>query len=231
MAKRHLKRMAAPRTWPIERKKTTFIYRPYPGAHSMHESISIGTVLKEILHLAKTNREARKILYSKQVLVDGKRRKDEHDSIGLFDVLELPDANSRFRIIINQKGKIDTLSIDKNEAGSKPVRIVKKTLFKGKIQLNLSDGRNILADKDSYKTGDTLIIEVPSQQIKKHLKLEKKSVIFLTGGKYLGHMGIVEGISGERLMYKTEDGVTQETRKDYAFVVGEGKPALSVFKK
>ena len=97
-----------------------------------------------------------------------------------------------------------------------------------KVQLNLSDGRNILVDKDGYRTGDTLLIGLPSQDIRKHLRLDKKAAIFLTGGKHLGHIGTVEGISGDRLMYRTEDGAIQETKREYAFVIGEGKPALTI---
>ena len=196
----------------------------------MEEGMPLGVFMREAFGLAKTRKEVRQILHHKNVLVDGKRRKEQNFLVGLFDVVEFSDINAYHRITINSKGKIDTIAIEKSEAGLKPCRIIGKSLVKGKVQLNLSDGRNMLADKDSYKTGDTLIIEIPKQAIKKHLKLEKKSVVFLTGGKYLGHVGTVEGISGERLMFKTEDGQIAETKKDYAFVIGEGKPALSVAK-
>ena len=196
----------------------------------MEEGMPLGVFMREAFGLAKTRKEVRQILHHKNVLVDGKRRKEQNFLVGLFDVVEFSDINAYHRITINSKGKIDTIAIEKSEAGLKPCRIIGKSLVKGKVQLNLSDGRNMLADKDSYKTGDTLIIEIPKQAIKKHLKLEKKSVVFLTGGKYLGHVGTVEGISGERLMFKTKDGQIAETKKDYAFVIGEGKPALSVAK-
>ncbi|HIH04671.1 TPA: 30S ribosomal protein S4e [Candidatus Woesearchaeota archaeon] len=228
MAKRHLKRMAVPRTWPVERKSSTFIYRPSPGAHSFDEGMSLGTFLKEVFRYARTNREARRILHQKTVLVDGKRRKDEHLIVGLFDIIEFPEADTRFRITINTNGKIDAVAVDKKEAALKPCRITGKSMVKGKVQLNLSDGRNILVDKDGYRTGDTLLIGLPSQDIRKHLRLDKKAAIFLTGGKHLGHIGTVEGISGDRLMYRTEDGAIQETKKEYAFVIGEGKPALTI---
>jgi len=226
-----MKRMSAPRTWPVERKRHTFIYRPFPGAHSLNEGMSLGTFLKEVFGYAQTNREARRILHQKTVLVDGKRRKEEHFLVGIFDVVEFPEAGACFRIIINSNGKIDAVAIEKSEATIKPCRIIGKTIVAGKAQLNLSDGRNILVPKDSYKTGDTLLIELPSQSIKKHLALGKKASILLTGGKHLGHIGTVEGISGSRLMYKTEDGSTQETKKEYAFVVGEGKPSLTISKQ
>ena len=171
------------------------------------------------------------ILLNKQLHVDGKRRKDEHDQVGLFDVIDFPEIDVRYRVTLNSQGKVDTLTIGKEESTSKPCKIIGKTKVKGKTQLNMSDGRNIFVDKDSFKTGDTLIIEVPSQEIKKHLKLDKGMTIFLTGGKYQGHLGKVECIFGQKLIYKTEDGQISETNKAYAFVVGETKPVLSVAKK
>ena len=228
---RHLKRMAAPKTWPVNRKKNTYIARPFPGAHTLEEGMPLGVFLREMLGLAKTRKEVRQILHHKNVLVDGRKRVEQNHLLGLFDVLELTDIGAHYRVTINTKGKIDIIPIEKSESASKPCRIRAKSMVRGKVQLNMTDGRNIFVDKDSYKTGDTLIIELPSQAIKKHLKLDKKAVIFLTGGKYLGHIGTVEGISGDRLMYKTEDGQIAETRKEYAFVIGEGKPALTVSKK
>ncbi len=228
MGMRHMNRKAAPKTWPIERKQTTYITRPFPGAHKMEEGISIGTFLKEVVSYAKTRKEVRRILHHKQVMVDGRRRMDEHDQVGLFDVVEFPDIDARFRMTLTPRGKLAPLAIPKEEASLKPCQVVGKTLVKGKVQLNLSDGRNILIAKDTYKTGDTLLVEVPSQSIKKHLKLEKGAMVFLTGGKNQGHVGKVEGISGKKLLYKAENGEIAETSKRYAFVIGEGKPALHV---
>jgi small subunit ribosomal protein S4e len=228
MGMRHMNRKAVPKTWPIEKKQSDYITRPFPGAHTFEEGMSIGTFIKEVFKLAKTQKEAKRILLHKNVLIDGRRRKDEHDMVGLFDVVEFPEADAQFRITLSPRGKLAPISIPKEEAKMKPCQIVGKTLVSGKIQLNLSDGRNILIEKDGYKTGDTLLIEVPKQSIKKHLKLEKGASIFLTGGKSQGHVGKVEGIHGKKLLYKTEGGEVAETSKRYAFVIGEGKPALHV---
>ena len=225
---RHMNRKAAPKTWPIERKKTDYITRPFPGAHKMEEGMSIGTFLKEVFRYAQTQKEAKRILLHKQVMVDGKRRKDEHDMVGLFDVVEFPETKEQFRITLSPRGKLAPLAITKEEASLKPCQVVGKTLVKGKIQLNLSDGRNILIGKNEYKTGDTLLVEIPKQTIKKHFKLEKGASVFLTGGKNQGSVGKVEGILGKKLLYKTEGGEISETSKRYAFVIGEGKQALHV---
>jgi small subunit ribosomal protein S4e len=228
MGMRHMKRKAAPKTWPIERKKAVYVTRPFPGAHALEEGMSLGVFLKEVFHYAKTQKDVKKILHHKHVLVDGRRRKDEHDMVGLFDVVEFPDVDAHFRVTLSPGGRISVIPITRDEAAIKPCQVVGKTLVGGKTQLNLSDGRNILIEKNGYKTGDTLIIGLPEQKIKKHLALEKGATIFLTGGKYQGHVGKVEGISGGRLLYKTETEEIAESHKKYAFVVGGDKPALQI---
>ena len=61
MGKLHLKRINAPNTWPIERKTTKWISRPRLGSQSMNKSLSLNTIIKEILKIVKTSKEVRSI--------------------------------------------------------------------------------------------------------------------------------------------------------------------------
>ena len=110
----------------------------------------------------------------------------------------------------------------------KPFKIIGKTITKRKLQLNFFDGSNILVDKDSYKVGDTLLLSLPEKKIAKHLKLDKKSTIFLTGGKHIGETGNVEDIIENRIIYKNTDGNLIETSKKYAFVIGDNKSSIKI---
>ena len=56
MVKSHLKRIAAPRTWDIDRKTTKFIARPKPGQHTLQLGMPLAVLLKEILKKMKTNK-------------------------------------------------------------------------------------------------------------------------------------------------------------------------------
>ena len=91
MAKQHLKRVAAPQTWKIKRKNHIWISRPNAGAHSLPQSISLNTAMKEIIKCAMTSSEVKTILNTKTILVDGRRRKEPKFPVGLMDVLSLPD--------------------------------------------------------------------------------------------------------------------------------------------
>lgn len=223
MGDNHIKRLAAPRTWQIRRKGPKFITKPLPGPHSLERGMPLDVLLKETLNYASTTREVKKILGTNDLKIDGKVRKDFRHSVGIFDTAEFTNTNEHFRIILNKKGKIGLIKIKREDALFKPCKIIGKTMTKGKMQLNLYDGKNIFVDKDGFKVGDTIMLSLPEHKIIKHLKLDKKSTIFLTGGKHSGDIGNVEDITGNKIIYKNQKGDLIETSKKYAFVVGDIK--------
>jgi small subunit ribosomal protein S4e len=227
MVKNHLKVLVAPKTWPIERKCRVWVTRPNSGAHKLQNSLSLNTVLKDILNLAETRKEVNYILSNQQVLVDGKRRKDKSFAIGLMDTLALPLIQKYYRMSLNSRGKICLVDISEHESKVKPVKILNKTYVKGRLNLNTDDGRNIIADKESYKTGNTLLIELPGQKIHKQISLKKGAQIFLTGGKHLGEVGKVEDIQNIHIIFKTHSKIVKTLTK-YALAIGEDQPEVKV---
>ncbi|MBI3035668.1 30S ribosomal protein S4e [Candidatus Woesearchaeota archaeon] len=223
MGKNHMKRLAAPKSWQIRRKGLKFITKHAPGSHNLDTGIPLNVLLKEVLNYAGTTKDAKRILNTNEFKIDGKVRRDFRHSVGLFDAVESTNTNEHFRIILNKKGKIDLIKISKEDASSKPCKIIGKTMTRGKIQLNLYDGKNILVDKDIFKVGDTVVVSLPEHKISKHLKLDKKSSIFLIGGKHTGEIGHVENIIRNKIIYKNQKNDLIETSKKYAFVVEDGK--------
>lgn len=232
MPKRHLKRIVAPNTWVVERKVSRWITRPNPGAHSLDACMSLETVMKEIIKCARTRKEVMLILNKKQMLVDGKRRKNVKLPVGIMDVVSIPETSQHFRMLLNKNGMIYALEIKKEEANIKLCKITGKSIVKGGItQLNLSDSRNILmkkGEKFEYNVGDSLLISLPDQVMKQHIKLENGAAVYLTGGKYVGCVGHLENMQGDVIKVKLDSGDVAETSKKYAFAVGKEKPLLSL---
>ncbi len=228
--KSHLKRPAIPKTWPIKRRGITFVSKPNPGPHSLNLGLSIGLVIRDVLGIAKNLKEVKKILYNNEILVDGIRRKEPKFPVGIMDTINIQKTSQQFRVVLDE-GKISLMPIDKKEAEFKPCKITGKTKLKGKTQLNLYDGKNILTDKDDYKTGDTIVISLPKQEIKEHIKLQKGCFIYLIGGKHTGDIGKIEDIISNKITYKRKSGETIETLKKYVFVIGKDKPIISLAKK
>lgn len=228
MGKNHLKRLAAPKTWHLSRKTNTFIIKSLPGPHRLGFGMPLGVILRDLLKYANTMREVRKILNNGEIKIDGIVRKNFRFPVGVFDTLEFTGIDEHFRVMLSKKGSIELIKITKEDSSAKPCKITGKTMVKGRLQLSLYDGRTILADKNSYKVGDTIVLSLPGNRISKHLKLEKKSAILLTGGKHIGEMGYVDDIIENRIIYKDEKNELVETSKDYAFVVGDDKPLIKL---
>lgn len=225
--KSHLKRLIVPKSWKLLKKEEKFVVRPRPGAHPAKLSMPISLLLKN-LGYASTTKEVKKILSTKQVLVDGKRVKEHKIPVGFMDIITIKDTNDVLRIVLDEKGRLRIIPAEKDEALLKLSRIKgKKVLSKGKIQLNLSDNKNILIDKGDYKVGDSVLITVPFQEIKQHLKLEKGALIYLIGGKHIGNKGTVDSIEGNKLIY-TSARKKYESLKKYAFVIGKGKESIKL---
>jgi len=223
----HLKKIAAPRTWMIDRKKNTFITKPRSGPHPINASLPLGVVLRDVLKYARAVSEVKKLLNNKQVLIDGKRRKDHHFPVGLFDILSFPDIKKKYRLLLDKKGRLNLKEIDFKESDIKPCKVVKKTILpKNKLQLNLFDGKNIHTDK-KCNVGDTVVITLPDQKVKEVLELKKGALVFLTKGKHTGDCGPLQEIKNNQAIYQ-KDKENIETLKKYLFVLGDKKLVIDI---
>ena len=137
-------------------------------------------------------------------------------------------------MLLNEQGKLQLYEIPETNATFVLSKIENKTILKkGKVQLNLEDGRNILVDKDPYKTGDTLKIQVPSQKILDHFKMEKGNTAYIIAGKHAGEVGKINElkkgtgkIPASAILKSEKD--TFETIRKYVFVIGKDKPEIKI---
>lgn len=217
----------------MAKKERKWVVTPRPGPHRKFESIPLQVLLRNVLEIAETGKEARTIIKRGEILVDGKARKDHAYPVGLFDVVSLPRVKKNFRITPSKKG-IVPVEISAEEAKKKICKIVGKVLVKkGKMQLNLHDGKNILVDKDDYKTGDSLLVELPSLKILDHIKLEKGMTGIVSRGADAGAVGKVKDVivtatkEPAKIIYETKGG-EEEALKDRFFVLGKEKPLIKV---
>ena len=187
----HMKRLAMPRSWPLPRKTSIWVTKAAPGAHALELCMPLVVVIRDILGYAKSTREVRHILHNDLVSIDGRICKDSRRGVGFMDVLTLGEEN--YRCIVDRKGILRYRQISKKEAGTKVCRINGKTTIKGgKTQLHLHDGRNILTDDAAeYNTGDSLVLALPSQEIKEHIRFSDGIKCYLTGGAHVGEFAEV----------------------------------------
>jgi small subunit ribosomal protein S4e len=224
---KHLKRLNAPRSWKIARKTNVYTTRPRPGAHPMKGALPLKIVLRDILKLAQSSREAGRAIGGGDILVDGRLIKDPKFAVGFMDVISIPKVKQSWRVMYDDKARLVLSPIEEKQATWKLCRILgKTTVTGGRTQLNLHDGRNLLVKKDDYKTGDTLRLEIPSQKIVGHFPFQNGAQVLITGGQHAGEIAPIKEIETTRsqkanLVHLTrgEEGFT--TVKPYAFPIGE----------
>ena len=238
-----LKRKPAPRFWPIHRKEAVWIVRPSPGGHSLEKCLPLALVLRDILEVAETRKEAKKVISQGKVFVDGKVRRKDDFPVGLMDVVSMPELNKFYRILPSHKG-LFLNPISKEEASFKLFRVEGRTLVKGgNSQIALHDGSNILVKSEAsespsegYETFDTLKLGLPEKEVMDQLKTKKGNMAVITGGKNVGKQGkIVEIEKTEAkkrrnalVVVEDEKGNRYQTILDFVFSIGTAKPIISL---
>ena len=239
MTRRHLKRLAAPRSWKIERKTHTWVVRPMPGGHRLDESIPLLLIVRNVLGYADNYREAKLIITEGKVLVDGKIVREPKRGVGLLDVIEIPITKEHYVVVVNKAGSLVLAAIKTTESKNKLLKIKNKTMVKGGLmQLNLHDGRNIIVDPkkgQDYHVLDSIVIELKNNAIKQHIPYEKGVLVFIAKGSHRGETATVKEIKSVRspmpnVVTLEKDGREFRTIEDYVIVVGKEKPLLSVMK-
>ncbi len=197
--KKHMKRLPAPRSWAIARKTDFWVSKPSPGPHPVERCVPLGVILRDLLHVCDTAREARHILNNRHVLIDGRAVTDPKFPVGLMDVVALEEMKAQYRMLVDRRGRMTLQAIEAPDAKWKLVRIEDKTTVRGgKTQLNLHDGRNLLLAKDAHKTGTTLKIGLPDQKVLGHFDLDAGSTALVTGGKHVGELAHILSVQKTR---------------------------------
>ena len=224
MSSSHMKRLTMPRSWPLTRKTEIWVQKPNPGGHSDEMCMPLGVILRDVLEMAHSKREAKRMLATKKILVDGSVETDVGRGVGLMDVLTIGEDS--FRCIIDENGKLRYRPISDKAAKSKLCRVTGKTTIRGgKTQIHLHDGRNIIVDDaNTYNTGDTLTISLPSQEVSSHHSFGEGSLAYLTGGSHIGTMSKVVSKDVKRSSKPNEVKFDDfGTIADYVFIIGSKK--------
>lgn len=239
-----LKRKPAPRFWPIHRKEAVWIVRPSSGPHSLEKCLPLSLVLRDILKVAETRKEAKKIISQGKVYVDGKVRLKDDFPVGLMDVISMPSLNEFYRVLPSHKG-LFLNPISKEEAIFKLLRVEGKTIVENGIsQVALHDGSNMLVkledpespSKVSFETFDTLKLGLPEKEVLDQLKTKKGNMAVITGGKNIGKQGKIveiektEAKKRRNALVVIEDaqGNHYQTILDFVFSVGGANSLISL---
>jgi|SRR5579872_543528 len=231
------KRSAAPAFWQISRKDKRFVVRTSPGPHSKAYSYPLLVVLRDVLGLARTRREALSVLNQGKVSVDGRVVKAEAFPIGLMDVIDFPTVGRSYRMV-PRKGRLVPVEIEAKEKGLKLCYVKSKQTIKGsKISYGLHDGRVIFPEAEvDIKPGDSCIIKLPTQEFQANFRLAKETLALLIRGEKSGEVATVEDLKpgtysrGPIATIRFADGTTSELPTNVLLPLGKQVPELTVTK-
>ncbi len=226
---RHQKRLSMPKTWNIQKKTHKWAVKASPGPHSGLKSIPLLLVLRDVMKLANSSREAKKILHDGNILVDGVVRRDYKFPVGVFDVITIPKIDLSYRVFLDEKQRLSLRKISDPEV--KLCKITDKTIVKGgNTQLNLHDGSNIISDEYSYHSSDSVILSLPERKVVKHITYKPGSLALVIGGAHSGELATIEDVRKTRStmpnMTSLHSSYDFETIEDYVFVIGKGTPEI-----
>jgi small subunit ribosomal protein S4e len=83
-AKKHLKRLNAPKHWMLNKMGGIFAPKPAAGPHKSRECLPLSIILRNRLKYALTRKEAMMIVMQKSIKVDGKVRTELNYPAGIM---------------------------------------------------------------------------------------------------------------------------------------------------
>ncbi|MDD5022832.1 MAG: 30S ribosomal protein S4e [Candidatus ainarchaeum sp.] len=193
--KKHVKRIAIPKAVAIRNKKEhVWVTKSKPGPHNHKHAIPLSVLLRDILQMCKTNREAKTIINNRAVFIDGKVRTEEKFPVGFMDVVHFNGEDKYYRILVEKHGRLIPAEINADEGKEKIAKVVKKFTYKKNIiMITLHDGKTIKAD-NNVKVGDSVVVSLPDNSIKKILRMDKGARCLIKGGKHSGTIAVIEEI-------------------------------------
>lgn len=232
-----VKRATVPAFWQIARKDKRFVVRTSPGTHPKSYSYPLMVVLRDILGLAKTRREALSALNDGKVKIDGRVVKSEAFPVGLMDVINLTDVGKSFRIVPSF-GRLVPVEITEKERDLKICMVrSKRTGKRAKIGYGLHDGRLIFPEAEvDIKPGDSCIIKVPTQEFQGSFRLNKGNLALLIKGERSGEVATVEDVKsgtyqrGAIATIRFQDGTASELTTSVLLPLGKQQPEITVSK-
>jgi len=233
--KKHLKRLAAPKSWMLDKLGGVFAPRPSTGPHKLRESLPLVIILRNRLKYALTNAEVTKIVMQRTIKVDGKVRTDNTYPAGFMDVLTIEKTAENFRLIYDVKGRYVIHRIAPEEAKYKLCKVRQLLVGPKNVPFLVThDGRTIRYPDPLIDLNDTVQVDLATGKIIDFIKFENGNLCMITGGHNVGRVGTV--MNRERhpgsfdiIHVKDAAGHMFATRLSNIFIIGKaGKCYVSL---
>ncbi|CAD7685222.1 unnamed protein product [Nyctereutes procyonoides] len=217
--KKHLKHVAAPKHWMLDKLTSVFAPRPSTGPHKLRECLPLIIFLRNRLKYALTGDAVKKICMQHFIKIDG----------------NIDKTGENFHLIYDTKGRFAVHRITPEEAKYK-LHEVRKIVVgtKGIPHLVTHDARTIRYPDPLIKVNDTIQIDLETGKIIDFIKFDTDNLCMVNGGANLGRIGVIT--KGERhpgsfdvVHVKDANGNNFTTQFSNIFDIGKGsKPWISL---
>lgn len=233
--KRHMKRLAAPSHWMLDKLSGVWAPKPSTGPHKQRECLPLIVLLRNRLKYALNYTESKKILIQRLVKVDQKIRCDHTYPAGLMDVVSLEKCKENYRLLYDTKGRFVCHKIGETEASYKMCRVNKVAKGpKGADYITTHDGRTLRFPDPRVKEHDSVRLNLDTGKMEDYCKFEAGNICLITAGNNIGRVGVLghrekHPGSFEIAHMKDTQGHHFATRLQNVMVIGkEDKPWISL---
>ncbi|XP_036206660.1 40S ribosomal protein S4, X isoform-like [Myotis myotis] len=233
--KKHLKLVAAPKHWMLDKLTGVFAPRPSTSPQKLRECLPLIIFLRIRLKYALTGDEVKKICMQLFIKIDGKVQTDITYPAGFMDVISIDQTGENFHLVYDTKGRFAVHRITPEEAKYKLCK--EQKIFvgtKGTPHLVTHDAGAICYPDPLIKVNDTIQIDLESGKIADFIKFDTGNLCMITGGANLGRIGVITNRekhpgSFDIVRVKDTNGNSFATRLTNIFVIGKGnKPWISL---
>ncbi|KAI5818707.1 putative 40S ribosomal protein S4 [Pyronema omphalodes] len=232
--KKHMKRLAAPSHWLLDKLSGSYAPRPSPGPHKLRDCMPLIVFIRNRLKYALNGREVKAIVMQRLIKVDGKVRTDPTFPAGFMDVISIEKTGEHFRLIYDTKGRFTIHRITDTEATYKLCKVKRVQLGKKGIPyLVTHDARTIRYPDPAIRVNDTVKVDLETGKIIDVIRFDTGTIAMVTGGRNMGRVGVIthrERHDGGFDIVHIKDAVdnTFATRLSNVFIIGQEKSWVSL---
>lgn len=229
--KKHVKRLAAPKHWMVDKLLGVFAPKSRPGAHKGRESLPLILILRNRLRFALNRGEAMMITKQRLVEVDARVKVDPKTPVGFMDILSIPKTKENFRVSYDVKGRFVLQKIGEEDAKTKLCKVNKVFYQNGSVPaVATHDGRTLRYVDPLVKVGDTVTLDLTTGKVTDFIKFKTGVTVMVTGGANTGRVGNVIDVekhpgSFDIVHVKDYNGNTFATRIGNIFIIGRNDAA------
>ncbi|XP_022349106.1 40S ribosomal protein S4, X isoform-like [Enhydra lutris kenyoni] len=190
--KKHLKSVAVPKHWMLDKLTGMFAPHPSTGPHKLRVCFPLIIFLKHRLKYALTGNELKEINLQCLIKIDGKVQTDTTHLAGFMDVISNDNTGENFHLMDDTKGHFAVHWITPDKAKSKLYKV--RNIFvgtKGIPQLVTHVARSIRCLDPLIQVNDTIHIDLETGKITDFIKFDTGNLRMVSRHANLGRIDVI----------------------------------------